>query len=81
MSSRPVAPPATKKPSFPLIGAFGFAGAAVWVFPVLCGAIALAFALVALYRRERLAPIAIGCIAAAVVVGLLLHLLPASFYT
>jgi len=71
----------TKKPSFPLIGAFGFAGAAVWVFPVLCGAIAMVFALVALWRRERLAKVAMVTIVGAVVLGLLLHELPASFYT
>jgi hypothetical protein len=69
-----------KKPSFPLVGAFGFAGAAVWVFPILCGALGLAFGLVALARHERLARIAILTVFVATGLGLVLHQLPASFF-
>jgi hypothetical protein len=64
-----------------LVGAFAFAGASVWAMPILCGAIGLVFALVALARGERLARIAIPTVVVATVLGLLLHQLPPSFFT
>jgi hypothetical protein len=62
------------------VGAFAFAGGAVWVFPLATGAIGLALALVALARGDRLARHALVAVVIGTVVGLLLHQLPASFF-
>jgi len=61
--------------------AFALAGVAVWAYPGPCGGAAIVLGLVALVRRERLGwiPLAVGV--AGLVIGLLLTLLPASFFS
>jgi len=70
-------------PSQPLsiftVAAIAFGLAAVWVFPLFTGALALLLAAVALARRDRLAKKALIFAVVGPVAGFLLHLLPESF--
>lgn len=66
--------------SFFTAGTFAFAAAAVWLFPLVTGALGLGFGAVAAVRRERLAGMALASVVVGTVVGLLLHQLPQSFF-
>ena len=58
------------------VASFAAAGAALWVWPPLFGAVGLASALVAILRGDRLGRPALAVATACLVVGLLLHQLP-----
>jgi hypothetical protein len=77
-----VTAPATTKGGYVFtMLAFAFAGIAVWAYPAPCGVAAVALGLVAWVRRERWGwvPLAVGV--AGLVVGLLLTLLPETFFS
>ena len=61
------------------VAAIAFGLAAVWVFPLFTGALALIFAVISVVRRHRLADKALIVAIVGPVVGFLLHLLPESF--
>lgn len=62
------------------MAAFGLAGLAVWVYPIVCGLAGMAFGAGATAQGDRLGRWGVVAAGAGLVVGALLSLMPPSFF-